>query len=198
MIVIQTAKILSVKAFCLFVRSNATINKDKKIPLIKITSIIIECISDYMHTHNIQTLIFPGLRFTPCWYLKASLCVTGKIQKLWFPNSALYFHIRNLPCIIQNAVFVDHLPGHNYPEHPVAGVFIMTAWCILLSPLFFYVTLKSGFLIAASVMHGSLNGTVGIGIMMLEAGNDMMVGSNGLAGFVALTGFILLLYLYDR
>ncbi len=47
-------------------------------------------------------------------------------------------------------------------------------------------------------MHGSLNGTVGIGIMMLEAGNDMMVGSNGLAGFVALTGFILLLYLYDR
>ena len=90
------------------------------------------------------------------------------------------------------------LLGHNYPEHPVAGVFMMTAWCILLSPLFLYVTLKSGSVIAASVMHGSLNGTVGIGIMMLEGGNDMLVGSTGLAGFVALIGFILLLFLYDR
>lgn len=32
----------------------------------------------------------------------------------------------------------------------------------------------------------------------LEGGNDMLVGSTGLAGFIALTGFILLLFLYDR
>jgi uncharacterized protein len=88
--------------------------------------------------------------------------------------------------------------GHNYPEHPVAGVFMMTLWCILLSPMFLYVTLKSGSVIAAAVMHGTLNATVGIAIMMLEGGSDLMVGATGLAGFIALTGVILLFFLYDR
>jgi uncharacterized protein len=88
--------------------------------------------------------------------------------------------------------------GHNYPDHPVAGVFMMTAWCILLSPMFLYVTLKSGSVIAAAVMHGTLNATVGIAIMMLEGGSDLMVGATGLAGFIALTGVTLLFFLYDR
>lgn len=88
--------------------------------------------------------------------------------------------------------------GHNYPEHPVVGVFMMTAWCILLSPLFLYVTLKSGSVIAAAIMHGTLNATVGIGIMMLDGGSDLMVGTTGLAGFIALAIFVVLFFLYDR
>lgn len=35
------------------------------------------------------------------------------------------------------------LMGHNYPQHPEIGVLMMTIWCILLSPLFLYITLKS-------------------------------------------------------
>ncbi len=31
------------------------------------------------------------------------------------------------------------LMGHNYPQFPVAGVFMMTMWCVLLSPLFLYI-----------------------------------------------------------
>ncbi len=88
--------------------------------------------------------------------------------------------------------------GHNYPEHPVAGVFMMTVWCILLSPLFLYITIKSGSVIAASVMHGTLNATVGIAIMMLDGGSDLMVGATGLAGFISLAGITLLFFLYDR
>lgn len=90
------------------------------------------------------------------------------------------------------------LYGHNYPNYPVAGVFMMTAWCILLSPLFLYITLKSGSVIAAAVMHGTLNATVGIAIMMLDGGSELMVGATGLAGFIALTGITLLFFLYDR
>lgn len=90
------------------------------------------------------------------------------------------------------------LMGHNYPNFPIAGVFMMTAWCILLSPLFLYVTLKSGSVIAAAIMHGTLNATVGIGIMMLDGGNELMVGTTGLAGFIALAVVTLVFFLYDR
>ncbi len=90
------------------------------------------------------------------------------------------------------------LMGHNYPEHPVFGVFMMIVWCILLSPLFLYITLKSKSVIAASVLHGTLNGTAGIGMMMLKGGSDLTVGVTGLAGFISL-GFILFcFYIYDR
>jgi membrane protease YdiL (CAAX protease family) len=88
--------------------------------------------------------------------------------------------------------------GHNYPNFPVAGVFMMTAWCILLSPLFLYITIKSESVIAASVMHGTLNATVGIGIMMLDGGSELMVGATGLAGFIALAGVTMVFFLYDR
>ncbi|MCA1746313.1 MAG: CPBP family intramembrane metalloprotease [Bacteroidales bacterium] len=110
-------------------------------------------------------------------FMKVSLII-GVIWGIWHAPLVLY--------------------GHNYPNYPVAGVFMMTAWCILLSPLFLYITLKSGSVIAAAIMHGTLNATVGIAIMMLDGGNELMVGATGLAGFIALTGVTLLFFLYDR
>ncbi|MFW5804227.1 MAG: CPBP family intramembrane glutamic endopeptidase, partial [bacterium] len=65
------------------------------------------------------------------------------------------------------------LMGHNYPQHPEIGVLMMTAWCILLTPLFLYITIKSKSVIAASIMHGTLNATAGIAIMVIEGGNDL-------------------------
>lgn len=90
------------------------------------------------------------------------------------------------------------LMGHNYPEHPVLGVPMMTAWCILLSPLFLYVTLKAKSVIAAAILHGTLNGTAGLAIFMIEGGNDLTVGATGLAGFLSLAALLLALYAYDR
>jgi len=89
------------------------------------------------------------------------------------------------------------LMGHNYPQHPVIGVLIMTIWCILLSPLFLYITIKSESVIAAAIMHGTLNGTAGISILLVAGGNDLIVGTTGLAGFIALIIFILVLFIYD-
>ncbi len=77
--------------------------------------------------------------------------------------------------------------GHNYPTYPVLGVFMMTAWCILLSPLFLYITIKAKSVIATAIMHGTVNGTAGISIMILEGGNELTVGLTGLAGFIAIS-----------
>ena len=90
------------------------------------------------------------------------------------------------------------LMGHNYPTYPVFGVFMMTFWCILLSPLFLYITIKAKSVIAAAIMHGTLNATAGLSIMTLEGGNELIAGSTGLAGFIALTLITVLFFLYDR
>lgn len=90
------------------------------------------------------------------------------------------------------------LHGHNYPQHPVLGVGMMTLWTMLLAPLFSYVRLKSGSVIAASILHGTLNGTAGLAIMLVQGGNDLTVGLTGLAGMIVLALFDLGLFLFDR
>lgn len=89
------------------------------------------------------------------------------------------------------------LMGHNYPEHPELGVLMMTIWCILLSPLFNYITIKTKSVIAASLLHGTLNGTAGLSILLIMGGTDLTVGVTGLSGFVALILVIAAIYIYD-
>jgi membrane protease YdiL (CAAX protease family) len=90
------------------------------------------------------------------------------------------------------------LQGHNYPEHRLAGVAFMIVWCILLSPLIGYVTIKAGSVIAAAVFHGALNATAGLAIVLVEGGNDLLTGVTGLAGFVVLALANAVLYAVDR
>ena len=90
------------------------------------------------------------------------------------------------------------LLGHNYPEHPVAGVFMMIIFTLLLSPIFSYVRLKAKSVVAAAVIHGSLNATVGLAIMVIKGGNDLTVGVTGLSGFIVLTLVNLGLFMYNR
>ena len=88
--------------------------------------------------------------------------------------------------------------GHNYPQHPVAGVFLMVLWCVLLAPLAGYIRLRSGSVIAAAVFHGSLNGTAGLSMMMARGGTDLTTGLLGLPGFVTLAAANAALWWYDR
>lgn len=90
------------------------------------------------------------------------------------------------------------LMGHNYPTFPLLGVFMMIIWCILLSPLFLYITIKARSVIAAGIMHGTLNATAGIAIMLLQGGNELLVGVTGLSGFIALSIVTALFFMYDR
>ncbi len=90
------------------------------------------------------------------------------------------------------------LQGLNYPEHPVAGLFMMILWCILLSPIFSYVRLRGKSVIAAAIIHGSLNGNTGLAIMIVKGGNDLIIGVTGLAGFIVLIFVNIVLFLYDR
>ncbi len=90
------------------------------------------------------------------------------------------------------------LQGHNYPQHPEIGAIIFIIWCVLLSPIFNYVRIKSGSVMAVSIMHGTINGTYGLSIIVVQGGNDLIIGLTGLAGFITLAFALILLYLYDK
>ena len=89
------------------------------------------------------------------------------------------------------------LMGHNYPDHPVIGVFMMTLWCLLLTPLFIYFRMKSGSVIQSAIMHGTLNSTFGLSIIMIRGGNDLTTGMTGFSGFIALALTLGVIFLYD-
>ncbi|MCX8092678.1 MAG: CPBP family intramembrane metalloprotease [Candidatus Goldbacteria bacterium] len=110
-------------------------------------------------------------------FYKASL-ITGTIWGVW-----------HLPLVIQ---------GHNYGKYHIAGIFMMTIWTILLSPLFTYIVHKTGSVIAAAIMHGVLNASPGISIVYLKGGNEITTGITGISGMIALIIINLLIFIYDK
>ena len=90
------------------------------------------------------------------------------------------------------------LNGHNYPQHPVAGVFMMVVECLLLTVLLMYFRKKSGSVIVAAIMHGTINAVAGVTNMVVTPANDLLYGAAGLAGMIVLLVVDVCLYLYDR
>lgn len=90
------------------------------------------------------------------------------------------------------------LNGHNYPQHPVAGVFMMVVFCLLLTPMLMYFRQKSGSVIVPAILHGTFNAVAGISAMVVTPANDLLYGGAGLSGFIVLLMTDACLYLYDR
>lgn len=137
-----------------------------------VAGVTVNAIAGFGEELGWRGLLLHELRKMNFW--KANLII-GTIWGLW-----------HAPLILQ---------GHNYPSAPVAGVFMMTAWTILLSPLFAYTRAKAGTVLAAAVSHGVLNASYTLSILFLAGGNEFMVGMFGLAGFIALAFANLVLYL---
>ncbi len=82
------------------------------------------------------------------------------------------------------------LHGYNYPQHPKIGVFMMIAFCMFYTPLICYLRLKSKSVIAAAIMHGTINGTYQLSIAFLFGGDDLtksIMGFPGIALLVVIT-----------
>ena len=90
------------------------------------------------------------------------------------------------------------LMGHNFLDHPVAGVFQMIAATMLLGILISYVRIRAGSVIAAALMHGSVNGLYGVSLMYLAWDNDLSIGLFGTGGCLVMGGAVALAFLYDR
>ncbi|MGN0202503.1 MAG: CPBP family intramembrane glutamic endopeptidase [Candidatus Cryptobacteroides sp.] len=89
------------------------------------------------------------------------------------------------------------LAGHNYPQHPVAGVAMMCVFCILAGVIELYFTLRTKSVITAAIIHGNINAMATLVVMFVSGGNDLTVGLTGLGGFAALAVIILVLRFFD-
>ena len=90
------------------------------------------------------------------------------------------------------------LQGQNYRQHPVVGVFGMTAFCMLAAPLLDLARLRGRSVWASSILHGSINATAGFAVMLVRGGDDLTIGMTGLGGMVALALVSGALCLADR
>ena len=90
------------------------------------------------------------------------------------------------------------LNGHNYPQHPVVGVFMMVVLCLLLTPIFLYFRQKCGSVILPAIMHGTYNAVIGISAIVVPSANDLLYGGCGLAGMIVLLLVNVCIFLYDR
>ena len=86
----------------------------------------------------------------------------------------------------------------NYPHNLQLGVLVMIAWTTLLSPIFSYIRLKSRSVIAAAILHGTINAVPGLALLPITGGDEMTVGITGLAGFIVLAFINLALFIFDR
>eukprot|EP01080_Neovahlkampfia_damariscottae_P005275 gene5275-8893_t len=70
--------------------------------------------------------------------------------------------------------------GYNFPNNPVAGVFMMSISCALLTPIFIKMTMIVPHVMTAPILHGLLNATAGFTVLMISGGIDLQ---NGILGF---------------
>lgn len=90
------------------------------------------------------------------------------------------------------------LMGHNYPQHPVAGVFMMIVVCFLLGFIELYLVRKTGSVFPAAICHGTFNAVCGACLYFVNGGNDLTIGCTGAAGFISLGIICAGIYFYDR
>ncbi|MBY7144987.1 CPBP family intramembrane metalloprotease [Virgibacillus sp. NKC19-3] len=89
--------------------------------------------------------------------------------------------------------------GHNYPSTPIFGVFMMTVFCMLVSPILSFITIKSRSIFPAAFFHGVINGGTSLGIIIVAGGNpELLNGLTGLAGFIVLLAVNVIIFICTR
>lgn len=83
------------------------------------------------------------------------------------------------------------LQGHNYPNHPVAGVFMMVIFCVLLGAILSWLYLRTRSPWAPALAHGSLNAIAGLPLLFLT-GVDISIGGTlaSVIGWIPLALFV--------
>lgn len=87
------------------------------------------------------------------------------------------------------------LNGHNYPDHPVAGVGFMCLLTTAMALPLAWVRQRSRCVWSAGVFHGTVNGVAGFSLLFTQGASSMFgsaVGVSALLGLVLISTLILL------
>lgn len=117
------------------------------------------------------------LHLTRRWGLWAHVLFTGGVWGLW-----------HAPLILR---------GHNYPDHPVAGVFFMCLFTTALALPMAWVHIRSGCVWAPALMHGTVNGVAGTVTLFHSGSSELLGGAVGTSAVLALMTIGAGLFLFD-
>jgi len=74
------------------------------------------------------------------------------------------------------------LMGHNYPLNPVLGVFMMIAFCVILSFPMDWIRRTSGSILGPAAFHGMINAVAGGVMLFIVSGKELVSSLVGLSG----------------
>lgn len=77
------------------------------------------------------------------------------------------------------------LMGHNFPLNPVLGVFMMIAFCIVLSFPMDWIRRTSGSILGPAIFHGMINAVAGGIMLFIINGKELLSSLTGLSGLLA-------------
>jgi membrane protease YdiL (CAAX protease family) len=98
-------------------------------------------------------------------YLLPKLLPLGQWKAILI--SGIIWGVWHTPAVVQ---------GLNYPGHPIAGTFMMTVLCVLLSAIFSWLYLNTKSPWVAAVAHASVNAAAGLPLLFLHAGFNTTLG----------------------
>ena len=90
------------------------------------------------------------------------------------------------------------LIGHNYPSHPWLGIVVMCAFTISLSFIMSYLRYKVMTVLAPAVLHGMINGSVGIYTLFVADKHELVSNMAGAAGILAFLIITVIIALVDK
>lgn len=113
-------------------------------------------------------------------YLLVKLLPLGQGRAILI--SGVIWGIWHMPVILQ---------GHNYPQAPVAGVFMMIGFCVLFGTILSWVYLRTRSPWAPALGHGSLNAVAGLPLLFMPTVNMVFGGTlTSLIGWIPMIAFI--------
>lgn len=89
-------------------------------------------------------------------------------------------------------IMIGHNYGVDYDGYPWAGVIVMTAFTMGLSPLMGLLRDRTGSVFPAAIFHGTLNAVVTIGVLLVAGGASPLMSVGGGAGIAAGAGAALI------
>jgi membrane protease YdiL (CAAX protease family) len=116
-------------------------------------------------------------------YLQGELVKMGRIRGILLVG--IIWGLWHAPVILM---------GHNYPGYPVAGVFLMTVYTVLLGFVLGYAVLKTGSVWLAAYLHALNNQVYGYLSGIVYTPNDPVFAfGGGIYGLAALAVVVLLI-----
>ena len=114
----------------------------------------------------------------PFGFWRSSLA-TGAIWGVWHAP-AIYFY------------------GLNYPENRELGIVLFIVFCTLLAPIVTLVRDRGGNVVAAGILHGTINAVAGLAALALNAPAFPWNGAVGIGGFITLMLMVVAVWLSQQ